>query len=109
MRSVELLGCTVYDADGRALGSVRDLHFQAVHDPTSGVLVGYRLDALECGDVALGHRLGYGREYMVGPALLQALFRPLRRRSFLVKWADVTRVERPRVETRLRPEEFDRR
>lgn len=109
MKAAELFSCIVYDADGKSLGAVRDLHFDAARDPVTGALVEYRLDALECGTgLALGNRLGYDRDSMSGPALLAKLFRVLRRRSLLVKWGDITRIERPRVETRLRAEEFDK-
>lgn len=109
MKTAELFGCTVYDVEGREVGAVRDLHFRAVRDAATGVLVEYRLYALECGSgSALGDRLGYDRDYMAGPAPLRALFNRLRRDSYLVKWEDITRIERPRVETRRRTEEFER-
>jgi sporulation protein YlmC with PRC-barrel domain len=109
MKSAELFACTVYDADGRPVGPVRDLHFHAVRDPVTGALVEYRLYALECGSgSAIGDRLGYDRDYMTGPAALKALFRRLKRASFLVEWADVTRIRRPRVDARRRREEFER-
>ena len=48
MRATELLGCTVYDADGEVVGHVHDLRFE----PRSGEpgWTGYRLTALACGD-----------------------------------------------------------
>lgn len=109
MKTAELFGCTVYDADGKVVGAVRDLHFRAVRDPVTDVLSEYRLYALECRiGSAVGDRLGYDRGYMAGPAPLKALFRKLKRESLLVGWEDITRIERLRIQTRRREEEFPR-
>lgn len=101
MRATELLGCTVYDADGQVVGHVHDLRLQ----PRAGASgwTGYRLTGLACGTAApVGHRLGYVKRDMGGPWPLAAIFRRLARRDVLVEWADVTSVERPRIEIRRR-------
>jgi hypothetical protein len=109
MRATDLLGTTVYDSDGVAVGAVRDLRLTA-----GGRVVGesghppYRLAALECGPVGLAHRLGYGRRPIGGPWPLPALLRALLRHSVLVDWADVVRVEGDRIEIRRRRAELRR-
>jgi hypothetical protein len=62
----------------------------------------YRLDALIVGGRAIGDRLGFTRHEMKGPWPLTVLFRRLARRSYLVRWEDVTRFDRPRIEIRHR-------
>lgn len=106
LRAAQLLGSTVYDADGVVGGSVRDLVFTADRHPRTGEIVGYRLVALECGSVGLGHRLGYTRNSMAGPLPLRAVLRRLVRRSSLVPWHDVVAVSEDRVDTRLRVADF---
>jgi hypothetical protein len=97
MRATELLGCTVYDADGEVVGHVHDLRFDPL--PGSTDWTGYRLTALACGDsAAVGHRLGYGHRDMAGPWPLTWIFRRRGRKARLVAWSDVTSFERPRIE-----------
>jgi hypothetical protein len=96
MRTSELIGCQVYDADGQAVGTVHDLHFRLVVQPGGDQVC--QLDALECGDIGLGHRLGYGEHAMRGPWPFPQLFRYLARRSLAVPWSQVTEVNRPRID-----------
>ena len=65
MRAAELIGCQVYDADGQPVGTVHDLQFR-LHTRPDGTQA-CQLDALECGGIGLGHRLGYGEGDMRGP------------------------------------------
>jgi hypothetical protein len=62
----------------------------------------YRLDALIVGGRAVGDRLGFTRHEMKGPWPLTVLFPRLARHSYLVRWEDVTRFDRPRIEIRRR-------
>lgn len=96
MRAAELIGCHVYDADGQPVGTVHDLRFtvQAEADGSRAC----RLDALECGGIGLGHRLGYGEGAMRGPWPFPQLFRRLARRSLAIPWSQVTAVRRPRID-----------
>jgi hypothetical protein len=96
VRAAELIGCQVYDADGQVVGTVHDLRFR-VHVRPDGTQA-CQLDALECGGVGLGHRLGYGEHAMRGPWPFPALFRYLARRSLAVPWSQVTALSRPRIE-----------
>jgi hypothetical protein len=97
MRATELLGCTVYDADGEVVGHVHDLRFEPL--PGTPGWTGYRLTTLACGDrAAVGHRLGYGERDMAGPWPLTWIFRRRSRTSLLVAWSDVTSFQRPRIE-----------
>lgn len=96
MRAAELIGCHVYDAAGEPLGTVHDLHF-SVHTQADGNRA-CRLDALECGGLGLGHRLGYGEGAMRGPWPFPQLFRRLARRSLVIPWSEVTAVRRPRID-----------
>jgi hypothetical protein len=56
------------------------------------------LDALECGGVGAGHRLGFGHGSMKGPWPLPAVFRAMADRSLVVEWRTVVRFARPRIE-----------
>jgi hypothetical protein len=96
MRAAELIGCQVYDADGQPVGSVHDLHF-VIRDQPDGSQA-CQLDALECGGIGLGHRLGYGEGDMRGPWPFPALFRLLAGRSLAVPWSAVTACNRPRID-----------
>lgn len=96
LRATELIGCAVLDADGELIGHVHDLRFET----TSSEHTGWRsrLTGIACGKRApLGHRLGYGTADMAGPWPLSVIFRRLRQRSIEIDWADVTRIDRPRL------------
>jgi sporulation protein YlmC with PRC-barrel domain len=98
MIGAELIGCHVYDPSGACLGKVHDLRFAA-----SGLAVdgsgspAYQLTAVECGGVGLVHRLGYAGREMAGPWPLTLLLRRLVRRSVVVPWSAVARVEEHRL------------
>jgi hypothetical protein len=92
----DLMGCTVYDADGTPLGKVHDLRFAA------GARHAYRLTALECGGVGLAHRLRYAGQDLAGPWPLTVLLSWLTRHSVVVPWSAVERVEGRRIDIGLR-------
>ena len=96
MRAAELIGCHVFDAGGQHIGTVHDLHFTVRVRPDGSQAC--QLDALECGGIGLGHRLGYGEGDMRGPWPFPALFRLLARRSLAVPWSAVTAYRRPRID-----------
>jgi sporulation protein YlmC with PRC-barrel domain len=96
MRAADLIGCEVRDAQGQVVGTVHDLRFRVRAGPDGTQAC--QLDALECGGVGLGHRLGYGEHAMRGPWPFPALFRYLARRSLAVPWSQVTAVSRPRID-----------
>jgi PRC-barrel domain len=96
MMTSELIGCQVYDAEGQAVGTVHDLHFRLRVRPDGSQVC--QLEALECGGIGLGHRLGYGEHAMRGPWPFPQLFRYLGRRSLAVPWPEITAVNRPRID-----------
>lgn len=102
MRIAELLGCQLFDRDGDQVGTVHDVRFIADGPPYATGKPSYRLTALIVGGKAVGDRLGYVRHEMKGPWPLPQLFQRLGRHSYLVPWEDVTRIDRPRIETRCR-------
>jgi sporulation protein YlmC with PRC-barrel domain len=104
MRAAALIGCQVYDADGQRLGTVHDLHFSL--QPQADGNLACRLDALECGGIGLGHRLGYGEGAMRGPWPFPQLFRRLARRSLVIPWSQITAVRRPRIDTSARRDQL---
>lgn len=108
MRGAELIGCTVYDRGGNAIGHVHDLRLAAVSPPASVVdpVPRYRLDALVVGNAGIGHRLGFGRQGMVGPWPLTTAFRRVAAKSYLVPWRTVERFDRPRIELRVTRDEL---
>jgi hypothetical protein len=96
VKAIDLIGRPVYDVDGAPVGTVNDLLFIAddtTRAPTDAGSPAYRLDALECGGIGLGHRLGYAHHRMAGPWPLPALFRLLARHSVRIAWSDITRIE----------------
>jgi sporulation protein YlmC with PRC-barrel domain len=106
MRTSELIGCAVYDAEGQPVGTVHDLHFRVRAGPDGGQAC--QLDALECGGIGFGHRLGYGEHAMRGPWPFPQLFRYLARHSLAVPWSAVTSVDRPRIVISARRDELRR-
>jgi hypothetical protein len=104
MRTSELIGCRVYDAEGQDVGTVHDLHFRLRLQPDGSQAC--QLDALECGGVGFGHRLGYGEHAMRGPWPLPQLFRYLARRSLAVPWSQVTALDRPRIDISVRRDQL---
>jgi hypothetical protein len=96
MMTSELIGCQVYDPEGQAVGTVHDLHFRLQVRPDGSQVC--ELDALECGGIGFGHRLGYGEHAMRGPWPFPQLFRYLARRSLIVPWSAVTSADRPRID-----------
>jgi hypothetical protein len=105
VRAAELIGCQVYDVSGQPVGTVHDLHFRLRTRPDG--TQGCELNALECGGIGLGHRLGYGEGAMRGPWPLPALFRRLARRSLAVPWTQVTDFSRPRIDISARHDELE--
>jgi hypothetical protein len=94
VKAIDLIGSPVYDSDGQLVGTVNDLVFTADDGhraPEDAGSPAYRVTALECGPIGLGHRLGYSRHRMAGPWPLPALFRLLAGRSVLVEWSDISR------------------
>lgn len=104
MRAAELVGCRVYDADGEPIGTVHDLHFRLRLRPDG--IQACQLDALECGGIGFGHRLGYGEGYMRGPWPFPQLFRRMARDSVAVPWTAVTAFRRPRIDLSVRRDQL---
>jgi hypothetical protein len=106
VRLSALLGCTVRDRDGVRVGVVHDVRLVADGPPYRSGLPSYRLAALVCGPVAAFQRLGYGREDLTGPALLDWLFTLLARHSRLVEWDLVESVTDSVLHLRVAREEL---
>ena len=104
MMTSELIGCQVYDAEGQALGTVHDLHFRV--KPGFGGAQVCQLDALECGGIGFGHRLGYGEHAMRGPWPFPQIFRYLARRSLAVPWSDITEIDGRRIDISARSDQL---
>jgi hypothetical protein len=103
VRIAELLGCRLFDCDGTEIGSVHDVRFVADGPPYAHTgKPAYRLAALIVGGTAVGDRLGFVRHEMNGPWPLTVLLPRLARHSYLVRWEDVARFDRPRIEIRCR-------
>lgn len=107
MRATDLIGATVYDSDGQAVGPVRDLRLRVGGPPVpdSG-RPAYRLVSLQCGPAGAAHRLGYGHRPMNGPWPLTVIMRSLLRRSVLVDWTDIVRINGNRIDIRRRRDEL---
>ncbi len=107
MRAAELIGSRVVDADGTQVGVVHDLHFRLIGRPDGEVEC--ELDMVECGGIAVGHRLGYGHAEMTGPWPIPRLFRLLSRRSLVFGWSDVARLQPRLIVLRVRRADLARR
>jgi PRC-barrel domain len=104
VRAAELMGCQVYDCEGDLVGTVHDLQFR-MHTRPDGTQA-CRLETLECGGIALGHRLGYGEGDMRGPWPFPQLFRRLAHDSRAVPWATATAFSRPRIDVSVRRDQL---
>jgi hypothetical protein len=91
MRLSELLGRPVLDADGRAMGTVKDVRLVQDGPYVEGFGQALRVEGLLFGRGALGVRLGMARANVQGPWPLTTVFRRLERRARYVEWDDVTR------------------
>ena len=89
MRLGELLRSTVVDSQGERLGRVRDVRLVQDGPYIEGFGNALRVDGLIVGAASVVARLGYHRQKMNGPALLNALFMALGRRARYVRWEDV--------------------
>lgn len=98
MRSVDLLGVEAVDRAGRVVGTVHDIRLGSGATPTqdSGEPA-FAIRALVIGSAGYAHRLGYGRGEMAGPWPLTLFFRRMARRSIVVPWSDVERIDDGRV------------
>ena len=101
MRLSELLGRDVVDADGRAIGKVKDVRLVQDGPYVEGFGHALRVEGILCGRGALGVRLGIARANVKGPWPMTAVFRRLERRARYVDWNDVTRDVEGSI--RLRP------
>ena len=79
MRLSELLDRPVVDADGRALGKVRDVRLVQDGPVLRGTQAAMRVDAVVVSRGWRGVRLGYLRAEVRGPWLLRTIFRRLER------------------------------
>jgi hypothetical protein len=104
MMTSELIGCQVYDAEGQAVGTVHDLRFRLQTRPDGSRAC--QLDALECGGIGLGHRLGYGEHAMRGPWPLPQVFRYLARRSLAIPWTQITGIDGRRIDISARRDQL---
>jgi hypothetical protein len=100
MRLSDLLGSEVVDADGNAIGKVRDVRLLADGPPQGDFGPALRLHGLLVGRGSVGARLGLSRDRVKGPWLLKVILG--RRPPRLVEWSRVARLEDHRIH--LRPE-----
>ncbi|HEU5385288.1 MAG TPA: PRC-barrel domain-containing protein [Streptosporangiaceae bacterium] len=105
MRASELIGCQVYDAAGQDVGTVHDLHFRMQQRPDGSRVC--QLDALECGGIGFGHRLGYGEHAMRGPWPFPQLFRHLTRRSLAIPWTEIDVIDGRRIDISSRRDQIE--
>jgi hypothetical protein len=106
MRAADLVGCLVYDTAGEEVGHVHDLRFEAA-GAGAGVAPRYQLTGLACGKWVVGHRLGYGRGDMAGPWPLNRIYGRVDRRSVVVQWGDIVRIDGGRIDIRRRRDELE--
>jgi hypothetical protein len=98
----ELLRSEVLDSDGQKLGGVDDVRLVQDGPILPGFGAALRVDGLVLGAGSLAVRLGYHRQKVRGPALLEAIFARLERRARFVPWelvaewdGSVVRLRRP--------------
>lgn len=102
----DLLGSEAVDADGRHLGAILDVRLEISGTPRQLLA-----DAVVTGLLVSPHSRfstwGYERRGEDGPFLIARLQRWMHRGTFLVRWADVERVEEGRVQFRPDYEQRD--
>ena len=91
MRTSDLLGARVLNADGAELGYVSELSC-TLDGPSDGPLAAARLRALAVSTRRAGVSLGYQQEDMSAPWLVHALVRRLHRAAREVDWERVADV-----------------
>jgi hypothetical protein len=91
MRLSELLGREVVDAEGRAVGKVKDVRLVQDGPYVEGFGQALRIEGILFGRGALGVRLGMARANVNGPWPMTAMFRKLERRARYVEWNEVAR------------------
>jgi hypothetical protein len=101
MRLSELLDAPVEDADGVAIGSVRDVRLVEDGPLVDGFGHALRVEGVLVGRRWQGIRLGFERAEVTGPWPLTSLFRRLEGRARFYAWEDVAAWEEGAV--RLRP------
>jgi hypothetical protein len=96
MRLGDLLGSAVVDADGRRVGTVRDVRIRPVSGDMSvtGIVIG---DGPLAG---MAHSWGYAERRACGPWPFEALMRRARITSAFVRAADIARWDVGRVALR---------
>ena len=100
MNLSDFLGASVRDADGRALGAVRDVRL--VQDgPIQGTFgASLRVQGLIVGDMAVSSRLGYDRAGVRGPWLVAKVVSRLQRDARWVPWDEVEAVTSTTIQLR---------
>ena len=89
MKLSELLDAPVEDADGVAIGSVRDVRLVQDGPRVEGFGHALRVEGVLVGRRWQGIRLGFERAEVTGPWPLTTLFRWLERRARFYRWEDV--------------------
>jgi hypothetical protein len=98
VRLSDLLGATVFDADGVEVGRVRDVRM--VQDgPIQGSFgAGLRVYGLVVGRIDVASRLGYERSGIDAPWLVAAIAHRLHRHGRYVPWEQVARYGQRRID-----------
>ena len=98
MQLTDVLGCEVFDADGRTLGHVHDAWLKA-DGPTAGAFgPALRVHGLLVGRGSTGARLGLARDTVRGPWLLKVVFG--RRPRHRVPWTDIESLDQKVIRLR---------
>lgn len=110
MRVGELLNRAVVDTDGTAVGKVVDVRL-VLDGPLDGVFARARVHGLLVGRGGAFARMGYDREDLERPWILERLFGRLHARLRFVGWDAIERVDEPtddgvRVRLRIRADEL---
>jgi hypothetical protein len=93
MRLSEILGCEVFDEQGRSAGKVHDVRMVQDGPPIGQFGASLRLLGLVVGRHSVGARFGYDRGAMNGPWLLEQLTGSMGRSGRYVNWGLVRSVD----------------
>jgi hypothetical protein len=94
MRLSELLGCPVYDTDGRPVGTVIDVRLAHGNPDPHRPPFQLNIDSLLVSSRRTGSLFGYDRRDQQGPWLVRVLIRRLHRGAFRLPWDQVADWDR---------------
>jgi len=108
VRLADLIGSSVVDANGDAVGNIADVWLLQDGPPIGPFGAALRLDALVIGRFGLASRAGYERPDVTGPAPIARLLAGRTAHRPVARWSDVAAVEEGMIRLRRGVGDLDR-